>query len=92
MERVARNRYKLTIQRVAQSHLFGITIQRVAQSHLLELLSNELHGVTFLELLYGGLHTPPTQPPGLCSHKPLNLGDTTPGGCEAEGCVEPQYA
>jgi hypothetical protein len=34
MERVARNKYKLTIQRVAQSHLSGITIQRVARSHL----------------------------------------------------------
>ena len=34
MGRPARNKYKLTIQRVARSHLSGITIQRVARSHL----------------------------------------------------------
>ena len=34
MERVARNRYKLTIKRAARSQCAGITIQRVAQSHL----------------------------------------------------------
>ena len=34
MGRLARNRYKLTIQRVARSHLSGTTIQRVARSHL----------------------------------------------------------
>ena len=34
MERVARNRYKLTIQRVARNQSSRITIQRVARSHL----------------------------------------------------------
>ena len=34
MGRPARNKYKLTIQRVARSQSSGITIQRVAQSHL----------------------------------------------------------
>ena len=55
-----------------------------------DLLENRV--LVSLGITCGALHNPPPQPQGLCSHKPLNLGDTTPGGCEAEGCVEPQHA